>query len=567
MVEAVRSAADVTPRRPTQRLWLASSVAVAIGLIVALLAIGPTHVVLAPWDIFIYLDTSWRLYTGQIPNVDFHSPVGPLPYVLNCFGMKLVGVEFYAFVVGVVIFVAIASSAAIFVAHRRLPALQAFLFAVFVAFLAGATRQVGRSPSIPSYAEIYNRYGWTLITVLFLQLFVPVRKDSPERTAVEGFLAGCLIGLMAYVKLTYAGIACAGLAAAGVLAPEWRQRARLLWLALGVASVGLLAWLTTRIDFTSYLKDFFEAGHAQTLSRRGGQAKESLKHTIPFVALLAVPWLLLVVLPTRRGVLRLRAALQTTLAAGVVAMCAIVLGVTNTGEGAELPLLVVAGLVLLHGDAIRSGAEHMVRPPWPYWLSAAIVCGAIAGPIFVRDVRSVWVSALWRGYRTVSAPASQRFDAAPLRDLVIPHNVDWTTEFWKSAQVPPRVNDGLALARGHVSPEQSILTLAFSNPFPYALGGRAPRGVPTCFDLELTFNAKVHPDAASLFADVDFIMSPVITDEDAYGGGRRGTQTLESIYGSYLAERYVEVGRSRYWVLRGRRALASPLDGVNGEPR
>lgn len=46
--------------------------------------IGPMY-----WDTYLYLDAAQRIHTGQIPSVDFSTPVGPLGYYLFAWGMKL----------------------------------------------------------------------------------------------------------------------------------------------------------------------------------------------------------------------------------------------------------------------------------------------------------------------------------------------------------------------------------------------------------------------------------------------------------------------------------------------
>jgi hypothetical protein len=226
----------------------------------------------------------------------------------------------------------------------------------------------------------------------------------------------------------------------------------------------------------------------------------------------------------------------------------------NTGGFGEMPLLTVFGLILLNEIATvkdQPGGAWAVRN-WHYLLGAAIVIFGIAGPIFAKDAQSIANSAAWRDYRVTGAPASQRIQAAPLRDFIIPHNVEWTTEIWKSAEVPSRLNDGLALARRYVGPSQSILTLAFSNPIPYGLGSRPARGVPVWFDFDANYNLAHFRDPNLLFADVDFITIPIARPGAV--GGNRNIDALQRIYGPYLSEHYVEVGRSTYWVLLKRRS-------------
>lgn len=44
------------------------------------LTIGPMY-----WDVYIYYDAANRIFSGQVPNVDFFTPVGPLSYYLTAF--------------------------------------------------------------------------------------------------------------------------------------------------------------------------------------------------------------------------------------------------------------------------------------------------------------------------------------------------------------------------------------------------------------------------------------------------------------------------------------------------
>ncbi|WP_279483479.1 hypothetical protein [Aureimonas sp. SK2] len=48
------------------------------------LPVGPMY-----WDLFVYVDGGWRVLTGQMPSVDFFTPVGPLGYWLYAAAMTL----------------------------------------------------------------------------------------------------------------------------------------------------------------------------------------------------------------------------------------------------------------------------------------------------------------------------------------------------------------------------------------------------------------------------------------------------------------------------------------------
>lgn len=64
----------------TLPLWLLLAAVVVCGAILSLpiaVPIGPMY-----WDVFIYYDAANRIFSGQVPIVDFFAPVGPLGYYL-----------------------------------------------------------------------------------------------------------------------------------------------------------------------------------------------------------------------------------------------------------------------------------------------------------------------------------------------------------------------------------------------------------------------------------------------------------------------------------------------------
>ena len=67
-------------------LWLGAMCAALLGVLMlkATLPVGPFY-----WDLFIYFDAANRIFSGQIPSVDFFAPVGPLGYWLFAGFVKL----------------------------------------------------------------------------------------------------------------------------------------------------------------------------------------------------------------------------------------------------------------------------------------------------------------------------------------------------------------------------------------------------------------------------------------------------------------------------------------------
>lgn len=527
----------------------AASVLAALAMAFVLAWIGPTHTALAPWDVIIHFDESWRLYGGQHSHVDFINPAGSFAYWLTAVGMHLVGPSAGAIVVANIIFLMLATAAAVFVAYRRLPAWEAFGFTLFVILLASAMTQIGRPAHMTGYVEVYNRYAWTLSCVLFLQAFLPVRAGLALRPVAEGVIAAVLLSLIVYTKASFGVIGALALLTGIILHGRWRDMRFMGALVGGGVVCIVAAWVLMGVNIFAYIADVLGAAAGQTAERRGRTVLNVLKRAPVGIAFVGLIWVLLVALAVRAKTLSMKAAIRISLIAALMGVFALLIAFGNTGENGELPLLTVIGLFLL--NETRTERETW---DWSRIAAAAILVLAVAGPIALRDARSIVNAAGSREYRLVSLPESQRFQSGALGDFVIPHTVEGPTEFWGTAQVPGRVNDGLALIRAHAAEGDTVFALAFSNPFPIALGWPSPRGAPIWFEHGLNFNDNTYYPAERIFADAKFVIIPIITDEDVYReGGRHTADALVRIYGPYLEASYDEVGRSSYWILMERR--------------
>src|SRR5258708_26320818 len=187
-----------------------------VPVLVALWALLSPSLVLSherPWDFVYNLAGAWHLQHGHVAHVDFHEPVGQLNFMRTARGLGLVGPTPFAFLIGIAIVAAVAFASASVAAMRRLPTLPAALFVIFVTLLVLMPANVGDKPNAYSFAMSYNRYGWSLLSILALILFLPPR-DRAERDTIDIANAGLVLVVLFYLKVTYfaAGLAFLGLA-------------------------------------------------------------------------------------------------------------------------------------------------------------------------------------------------------------------------------------------------------------------------------------------------------------------------------------------------------------------
>ncbi len=79
------AAAEIAGVRPKRAFWTSPLLPLVLALAVVLLLLSlPLSLPVGPmyWDVFIYYDAANRIFDGQMPVVDFFTPVGPLGYYL-----------------------------------------------------------------------------------------------------------------------------------------------------------------------------------------------------------------------------------------------------------------------------------------------------------------------------------------------------------------------------------------------------------------------------------------------------------------------------------------------------
>jgi hypothetical protein len=111
------------------------------------------------------------------------------------------------------------------------------------------------------------------------------------------------------------------------------------------------------------------------------------------------------------------------------------------------------------------------------------------------------------------------------------------------------LDDGVHLLREHSSPQESILTVGYCNPFPYLLRRKPAHGGSPWFHLGNDIS-KTHPlDAKAVFGDADLIMLP-----ESPSSHRDSDIELQVIYHQYLVDHFSFVARSNWWMLYRRKS-------------
>lgn len=519
--------------------------------------IGPAPIV-GPWDVFTLLNGGYRIYQGQSPSTDFANPIGPLVYGLTALGMHLQHAPSLAAVTyGQVIFLLIIASMTWVVAWRRLPALYAALFTVFVALLAVSVRPLGYSPWTTTYAMLYNRDGWLLYSTLLLLVLLGRRTPSTSQSRVaDGFLLGLMLGLMFYDKITFF---IAGAVAVGIgLALSTLPRSPRLGAAAisGFAVVGIFMRLAFGVHTTSYIDDFMQAAKVQVSAQRTGLLAHAIIWTAPviIVSIILLGGLLIIV--RRRGE-HLGGVVRLSVAAAYIVGSSLLISAGNADEKGNLPALAVVPLLIVAflGPALpkwAGGSSTTRAGAWPLSASPLLLAGlalllvGAAGPIAGEDSLGLGKAISFRGY-DARPPATQRFDAGLLRDFVVPADAQWQTAYRTARELPAMINNGLSLLRRNIRPGDSVFTLAYTDPFSPALGLPLSRCGPLWWDLGYDFSRTRHPSAQCAIGNADWVIIPRMIA--GQGCCQQTVSVMRALYSTYLSHHYKQVNQTPDWLL------------------
>ena len=517
-------------------LVLLAGVPVLVG---AWLLLSPNLVVShqMTWDFLYNLSGAWHLQYGHVAHVDFHEPVGQLNFLLTLLGLQLFGPTPFAFLAGVAIVATAVFVSAVLAAMRRLPLVPAALFVIFVSLLVLMPAGAGDLPDAYSFAMSYNRYGWSLLSILALILFLPP-KDRADSDWIDIANVGLVLTALFYLKVTYfaGGLALAGLAV--LISPHVRARL-LAWAAIGalVVANAVAPWNQP------YLFDLMQAASA-------GSVQDSLRFHVnsffanaegyaPYVAGVAfAAWM------WWRGLAPPRLPIAT---AGILVVGLLVLSQNHQSHG--LPVGIVIAFLLY--DQIRES----FGPAVPALLTLMIF------PLFAIGTSTFSLT----GYHARAARDGvlQVVERTQLRGLAVPREPDGLLAAFadgraghsllnRARSVPVRFElspteyvetlmEAAALLSDGRHRRGGIVVLDQVNPFPFMLGWPPPRGG----YLWSGPGAPIQPPAV-VFAEADHVLIPKFSTYSVW------TERARLEYGAYLSQIFRASEETQSWIVLSR---------------
>ncbi|MBF0187390.1 MAG: hypothetical protein HQL50_05640 [Magnetococcales bacterium] len=532
-------------------------------------------------DIFISLGSAWRVWNGQMPHLDFPTPVGGLYFALLHMGMQIEASAKLVTWSNLIVLLFLVPSA-LWICHRRFPSWMAVLFTLAVSLLVISPRLLDGTHEVFALVAPYNRIGWALFNLLLVAVLVPPRRRFQPlpfwADALDGVIIGVLVLATFYIKISFTLMAGAALVLA-LLRIAHVTRAVLLAipvLILGMVLVELsfglhgayLSNLSQVAGMTS-LSNVIQLGKIPMMLSHGQEmlwgaailvlARMALVQGSTFVRLFD-PFVMAAFFALGSGVLlamQNRDLLIGTLPAmawivfegirRIRAMSLVRLShlLTRQTRGHDLPPEAAH-------TSLKNSPDPLALPPAPESGAASenttlIRTNAIMGsasaylmaiavlavvPILkptVADGRAIVTHHLSLPL-VLGSPLSEE-SHSPLRTLY------FTDEKYRST-----LQQGAKLLEEHLRPGERIWTTDFSNPFPFWLKQPPPKRDLLWWDLSRTFSEETHPPAGPFLCRIDLIAIPK-------KGTNRNVVQMEKIYKAHIEQRFTRIAETDAWAV------------------
>jgi hypothetical protein len=480
-------------------------------------------------DAFILLDGAWRVLNGQVPHVDFYSSFGPVMYLLVALGMKLasttaLGLSYCQALVGVVL-----AFWSFRISTRRLAAVPAVLFCVFVVLLSLAPYEIGESPASLAPSTTYNRYSYALLALIVLESLCPPRTvaNGANEELAGGISTGIALGITLFLKISFFLAGVPLLAALCVCRRQERRR----W--IGCASGFGLLFLAVMV----YLR-FDVAVVWHDLRLTASTKKIPLQRAVDVLLPTFGPMLWLIFLSFFASFVRTRGEGNTfprhlTFAAVVVAIVNYLV-ILGNHQDSGLPLGVALSIILL---GVICGGRSYPKSDRNLTLYRAVLF-IWSAFFFIPPIASDLAGL---GYGAIEANRYRRssvleFDSPRLKPMLFVGPREFGSSYVTC------INEGIHMLRGQPANE-TIATLSYTNPFPYALGRTPAHGGTTYFWVDYNFSDRMRPPGELMLGDASIVMVPKYWSD---GGAVDG-------FGGYVKRNYNLAQESPCWALYRRK--------------
>ncbi len=492
-------------------------------------------------DLFLILDSAYRVAGGQVPNRDFHTILGPLASYVPAVGYGLSGTLGGAVPTGMAVAIIVLAAPIAHVLTSRLRPVIALPFGIFLLLVLAVPILLGETITALSFAKFYNRIGWAALGALLVMYLRPERIHA--RQDLLDTLCGAFLTLvMVYTKLTYGVVALAFL---GFMLFDHRQRR---W-AAGALGLTLIAGLLVEAFWRSslaYLADLRLALDVGGFLRgTWGQIIDHILGNLTDYVLAA----LFAGLALRRT-----RSLRDALFYGFCAVTGFL--IINQNFQAWGILTLHAAAAVAAETILRAEDDPALDPGerrWSVSAGAKLLFLALVLPTIVHCAAALGLHTVAASTGAGQAVALPRLGEVRLANL-------WTwSEYDAGAAYLATLQDGAEALSGLDRQPNGILVLDLANPFSMALNAPPPTGDTPWLQWDRTLNGSHFVPAEALLAKVEIVMEP----KPAPAGDAVGPAPA-SLYGPYIAANFDLVRETPHWRIHRRSRPVEPQATLNG---
>ena len=528
----------VLARRPAP-VWLL--VVTPIALLVPLAIVFARQVSISNGffnDSLVFFDGIHRIARGQVPHVDFSTPVGALGYWLPYLGREVIGTYAGAIETASLLLAGVVVPLTSVMLWRRASSATALLILGVVAGVLVVPLVPGWNPDEISHAMQYNRWGWGLILPLFL-LGLPPPEDRPTGI-VRGLIGGAFLAALFLIKITYFVYGSVFLVLL-LACPDARRRDALVAI-VSVVVILAAVLVATGGMIVAYLKDIALALDADT-AVRDSPLKTIMANRFSVV---------LVMIAIYAGLLKRNLGWQDLMLVGYICASSILILDQNFQFAFLVSLPAAFALVAAprgeSSETVRVSdslvialAYLMVLPYAPDWARVTLAHLRPPGEEFatvdIDGYGTFYVKDFVPFGAEETAPLSGTADGeAYMRGDV---RVVQLTE----RQYIDALEEGVDLLRRAGATDGTIFTFDYSNVMPHLVDAPRERNAYSWIHLGRNVSRETLVGAEDLLGDVDYVMAPL----RSYAADLK--DLFVEKYGAYILENFEEIDRSESWIL------------------
>ena len=486
-------------------------------------------------DVFLLLNGGWRVLNGQIPHRDFYLALGPLEFMIVAFGMSLTHGSPQGIAIGNVAFGITVGIWGWLLSRRRMPAIPALLVTAWLILTATSPTPLGSSPNMIGSSMIYNRHGYALLGIVLVECAFASKRSRFG----GGVSSGIALVLMAFLKLNFFGVAGLMLLATVPVRREEMPRVWGLFLGLVCAVTAFAFYLRFAVSAFLYDMRLAIAARSTHLVFNDFWGETAGRREIVPLAIMTVAAVLL----TARGGLWQRYTARVALLGGIVIATGFFFSRTNTDEvGCQLATLWAILLLGLLAAAYPRSKEKVVI--------STVIALSLVGifPEFFVDAQSVRTLLRYQAPSVMSTGIS--IAGIGMERLKFYDFEGYTpgVRYDNGHYFVAIVDDGLALLEKSSTPEESVVTLGFEDPFAYVLRRKPALGGSPWLESGDNFPKTHMPDPDLVFGNADLTMLPNYPNSN-----EKSDMEMAEAYRPYISQHFTFIASSQWWSLYRRR--------------